>query len=149
VSVLDEFRAAEDRVTQRLKELEPMVAEYRELEAVAQRLGIQAATDGNADSGARRRRRTRRAPAKSGSGPRESTSTTPRRARRAGAAQREQQVLELVGARPGITVREAGESLGVDPTSLYRVVRRLEERGQVRKDGRSLQTTGAPAAGHR
>jgi hypothetical protein len=40
VSVLDDFRAAEQRVAQRLKELEPAVAEYRELEAVAQRLGI-------------------------------------------------------------------------------------------------------------
>jgi len=40
VSVLDDFRAAEQRVAQRLKELAPAVAEYRELEAVAQRLGI-------------------------------------------------------------------------------------------------------------
>src|SRR3954462_320114 len=41
VSVLDDFRAAEKRVIQRLNELEPAVAEYRELETVAQRLAIE------------------------------------------------------------------------------------------------------------
>src|SRR4051812_23475771 len=40
MSVLDQFRDAEQRIAQRLKELEPAVAEYRELEVVAQRLGI-------------------------------------------------------------------------------------------------------------
>jgi hypothetical protein len=40
VSVLDDLRAAERRVAERLKELEPAVAEYRELETVARRLGI-------------------------------------------------------------------------------------------------------------
>ena len=43
MSVLDDLRAAEQRVADRLKELEPAVAEYRELEAVAKRLGINAA----------------------------------------------------------------------------------------------------------
>ena len=43
MSVLDDLRAAEQRVAERLKELEPAVAEYRELEAVAKRLGINTA----------------------------------------------------------------------------------------------------------
>ena len=40
MSVLDQFRDAEQRVAERLKELAPAVAEYRELEVVARRLGI-------------------------------------------------------------------------------------------------------------
>jgi uncharacterized membrane protein len=39
-SVLDQFRTAEQRVAERLRELEPLVEEYRELEQVAQRLGL-------------------------------------------------------------------------------------------------------------
>lgn len=47
--------------------------------------------------------------------------------------------LELVRARPGITARDASAEFGVDPTSLYRIVRKLEGGGQVRKTGRSLE----------
>src|SRR4051812_1013748 len=67
VSVLDDLRAAEQRVAKRLKELEPAVAEYRELEEVAQRLGIDAAATGppSAPKAAPRRRRTPRAAATS------------------------------------------------------------------------------------
>jgi hypothetical protein len=43
VSVLDDLRAAGQRVAQRLKELEPAMAEYRELEPVAKRVGINTA----------------------------------------------------------------------------------------------------------
>ena len=42
MSVLDDLRAAEQRVAERLRELEPSVAEYNELKAVADRLGIDA-----------------------------------------------------------------------------------------------------------
>ena len=63
----------------------------------------------------------------------------PRARRNSRPGQREQQLLELVRGRPGITVREAGNELGVDPTGLYRVVGRLEQRGELRKKGRNLQ----------
>ena len=151
MSVLNDFRAAEQRVAQRLKELEPAVAEYRELEAVAQRLGIDSgaaaaletapvAVETAPAAGTRRASRSRRrpraatltnnaAPKKAGPGAR----------RRTPAGGREQQLLELVRARPGITVREAGQEFGVDPTSLYRLVRRLEQNGRLRKTGRSLE----------
>src|SRR4051812_50043698 len=66
VSVLDQFRDAEQRVAQRLKELEPAVAEYRELKEVAQRLGIDqaetTATPAGATRAPRRRRATRSRP---------------------------------------------------------------------------------------
>jgi DNA-binding MarR family transcriptional regulator len=44
-----------------------------------------------------------------------------------------------------VTVAEAGKALKVDPTSLYRVVRRLEERGEIRKNGRQLEAVGSDA----
>jgi hypothetical protein len=40
MSVLDQFRDAEQRVAARLKEREPAIAEFRELEEVARRLRI-------------------------------------------------------------------------------------------------------------
>lgn len=39
-SGLDRFRAAEEQVVKRLRELKPVVAEYQELEQVAQRLSL-------------------------------------------------------------------------------------------------------------
>ena len=137
MSVLDDFRAAEERVAKRLKELEPSVAEYRELEAVAQRLGIDVADPKPAKPA---RSRPSRGPAS-----RPATKQPPKRATRTAGAtgarpgQRADQLLELVRARPGITVREAGAEFGVDPTSLYRTVHRLEQRGEVRKNGRGLE----------
>jgi transcriptional regulator with GAF, ATPase, and Fis domain len=146
--VLDELRAAEQRVLKRLEELQPAVAEYRELEAVAKRLGLetptangQSATTARASRATTRRRRQRTPANTSGS-----KAATPR-ARRGGAApeKRADQLLALVRERPGITVAEAGKQLGVDPTGLYRVVRRLEQDGAVRKNGRALEPAGTAA----
>src|SRR4029078_4494674 len=124
MSVLDDLRKAEQRVAQRLKELEPAVAEYQELQEVAKRLGIDAlaSTPPPATQSTTRRRSRRRSTSASG------TPTAPakpaRRRSRNGATpgQRQQQLLELVGTTPGITVRDAATELGVDPTGLYRVV---------------------------
>jgi hypothetical protein len=53
---------------------------------------------------------------------------------------REDMVLDIVRAQPGITVPEVADRLGTTPGgSLYRVVGRLSERGVVRKDKRELQ----------
>jgi hypothetical protein len=153
VSVLDDLRAAEQRVAERLRELEPSVAEYNELKEVADRIGISidaAPTPTPAATATKRSTRRRRAsrPARPGNA---ATATSAAAAKpagraRAGSAQRSQQLVELVRARPGITVREAGTELGVDPTSLYRVVRRLEERGELRKNGRNLEVVAAASA---
>jgi hypothetical protein len=154
VSVLDQFRDAEERVAQRLKELQPAVAEYRELEVVAQRLGIDVSSalptratrtrrrkpstaNGSAAPARRRRRAT---PAKD-----DGATAATRAPRRTAPGRRDEQLLTLIRERPGITVAEAGKTLKVDPTSLYRVVHRLEERGEVRKNGRRLETVGGDA----
>ena len=48
-------------------------------------------------------------------------------------------MLELVSARPGITVSEIARELSVDPTGLYGIVRRLEGKGRLSKDGAGLR----------
>jgi transcriptional regulator with GAF, ATPase, and Fis domain len=145
VSVLDDLREAEQRVAQRLKELEPAVAEYRELQAVAERLGIDAAasTPPASAQGAARRRPRRRST--SGPGTAAASAKSTRRRSRNGATpgQRQQQLVDLVRTKPGITVRAAATELGVDPTGLYRVVRRLEDSGDMRKNGRRLEPAGS------
>jgi hypothetical protein len=145
VSVLDDFRAAERRVAQRLKELEPAVAEYRELEAVAERLGLNdgatAQPAATAEPTPARRRTARKRTASAAKAPVTRKADPPRARRNSRPGQREQQLLELVRGRPGITVREAGNELGVDPTGLYRVLGRLEQRGDLRKQGRNLNPT--------
>jgi transcriptional regulator with GAF, ATPase, and Fis domain len=147
VSVLDDFRDAEQRVAKRLRELEPAMAEYRELEDIARRLGIDAS---NGATQPTRPARRRRAPKPARDAPSAASATRapakkPARARRRNAApgQRGEQLLALVRERPGVTVADAGRELGVDPTGLYRVVHRLEQRGDVRKNGRELHATSA------
>jgi Mn-dependent DtxR family transcriptional regulator len=149
--VLDELRDAEERVVKRLKELEPAMAEYRQLEEVAQRLGLDVPAVGQAVAEParprRRAARTTRPSATSAAAKTDARSAQRRSGGRAGTTaspgQRAEQLLALVRERPGITVRDAGKEFGVDPTSLYRVVRRLEERGEVRKNGRELEPVGS------
>lgn len=45
---------------------------------------------------------------------------------------------ELVGQRPGIIVAQAAAQIGVHPTALYPIIRRLETNGQIVKLGREL-----------
>jgi hypothetical protein len=69
------------------------------------------------------------------------------RAVRSGArpGEREQQLLRLVTKRPGTTVPEIAKDLNVDATGLYGIVKRLEKKGQLRKDGMQLRAVGAAA----
>jgi hypothetical protein len=129
VSVIDELKGLEDRVAQRMTELRPLVDEYRELEQVAQRLGVTPPAAADTPSPRRRSRRRARPAAPAPSSARA-------RARSNG---RRDQLLAIVKARPGVTVREVGAELGVDPTSLYRIVHRLEQDGALQKSGRELR----------
>jgi hypothetical protein len=167
MSVLDQLHELEQRVAQRLRELEPMVAEYRELEDVARRLGIArgevdaGAGDASAQDTARTAgelldRPESVAPEQNANGDAQGASAPARRRRRqpaavskprtrrkpgtrASAGSRQEDVLRLIRQRPGVTVRDLGQELGVDSTGLYRVVRRLESDGQIRKEGRKLE----------
>ena len=135
MSVLDDLQGLEKRVRDRMRELRPMLAEYQELEGVAKRLGL----DVDEESAEQRPARSRRAS-------RTQRRVSPTRRPRARAGSRREQLLSLVQQNPGITVREAGQQLGVDGTSLYRVVRRLEEEGAVKKEGTHLQPQAAQPA---
>jgi hypothetical protein len=128
VSVLNELQRVEHDLVERMRALRPSVEEYLELERTAIRLGIDLPAGPLRD-------RTAAQPARP---------SAPRRRRRRSQArpgQRNAQVLALVRARPGITVREIADELGVDPTSLYRFVRELTADGRLVKDGRHLHAT--------
>jgi hypothetical protein len=113
----------------RLKELRPLVDEFHRLEAAAAALaGVPGATGNSSTAAApaRRTRRTRRA-ASAGTG---------RRGRPRGSGTRSKQALELVRSRPGITIPEIAQSIGIQQNYLYRVLPALQKDGLVRKEGR-------------
>jgi CRP-like cAMP-binding protein len=110
----------------RLKELRPLVDEYHRLEAAVAALeGVPAS---NSRTSAAPAHRTRR---------RASTSTgTGRRGRPRGSGTRSKQALELVRTRPGITIPEIAQQIGIQQNYLYRVLPALQKDGLVRKEGR-------------
>jgi hypothetical protein len=124
---LDEKRK---EIQARLKELKPLVEEYNRLEAAERALsgvgntgGRAAAASTTTASAPRRRRRA------SGSG-------NGRRGRPRGSGTRGAQALELVKARPGITIPELAEAMGIKQNYLYRVMPGLADEGKVTKSGR-------------
>jgi hypothetical protein len=125
-------------INARLKELKPLVDEYHRLEAAAAALdGVgdtaAAATTPARGSGAARRGRGGGTRAASGGG---SGSGTGRRGRPRGSGTRSKQALELVRARPGISIPEMAQEMGIQQNYLYRVLPALQKDGLVRKDGR-------------
>lgn len=66
-------------------------------------------------------------------------STNGRRTRRSrgrrGGSTRANQALELVRSTPGITIPEIAKSMGIAPNYLYRVLPRLQQEGQLKRDG--------------
>ena len=117
-------------ISQRLKELRPLVDEYHRLEAAEQALsGVGGTGNGRRTAPASATpRRARSARAKGpGSG---------RRGRPRGSGTRAIQALELVKARPGITIPELAEAMGIKQNYLYRVMPGLADEGKVSKSGR-------------
>lgn len=135
---LDEKRK---EITDRLKELKPLVDEYHRLEAAA---GALAGVGGSAVA-------TARSAVKRGPGrPRGATSktaakTTTRKARgpakrragrRKGSGTRAAEALTLVQGQPGITIPELAAKMGIKQNYLYRVLPGLEQEKKVTKKGR-------------
>ncbi len=54
---------------------------------------------------------------------------------RRGGNTRANQALELVRSNPGITIPDIAKSMGIAPNYLYRVLPRLQQEGQIKKDG--------------
>jgi hypothetical protein len=122
---LDEKRK---EIQARLKELKPLVEEYTRLEAAERALsGVD--SNGTSSRTTTAARATRRRPSSGSSG-------TGRRGRPRGSGTRAVQALELVKARPGITIPELAEAMGIKQNYLYRVMPTLAEEGKVTKSGR-------------
>jgi hypothetical protein len=116
-------------IDERLKELRPLVDEFQRLEAAAAALqGVGGSSNSRASAPATRRTR-RRSAASSGGG-------TGRRGRPRGSGTRSKQALELVRTRPGISIPEIAEAIGIQQNYLYRVLPALQKDGLVRKEGR-------------
>ena len=111
-------------ISQRLKELRPLVDEYHRLEAAEQALsGVGTNARSTTTAAAPRRARAGR-PKGSGGG---------KRGRPRGSGTRANQALELVKARPGITIPELAEAMDIKQNYLYRVMPTLVSEGQVSK----------------
>jgi hypothetical protein len=108
---LDEKRKEIDA---RLRELRPLVEEFNRLEQAAAAL----AGVGGAQTTTRRRR---------------ANGGRPRRGRPRGSGNRAKQALELVRAKPGITISEMADAMGIKANYLYRVMPSLQKEGQVKK----------------
>ena len=121
---LDEKR---QEMEARIRELRPLVDELNRLEAAV------AALQGVAISSAPARTRPaaparRRAPSTGGG--------TGKRGRPKGSGQRGKQALEIVKSRPGITIPEIADAMGIKQNYLYRVMPGLEKDGLIKKSGR-------------
>jgi hypothetical protein len=62
------------------------------------------------------------------------------RGRRSGNT-RANQAFELVRSQPGITIPEIAEALKIEPNYLYRVMPKLVEDGQVKREGQGWHAT--------
>ena len=127
---LDEKRK---EIQARLKELKPLVEEYTRLEAAERALS------GVDSNGSSRAASTPAAPARRR---RSAPSGGGRRGRPRGSGTRAAQAYELVKARPGITIPELAEAMGIKQNYLYRVMPTLADEGKVTKSGRGWHVRG-------
>ena len=116
---LDEKRK---EIQARLKELKPLVDEYNKLLAADRALG---GLGNGAAAPAPAAKRRGRPPG-----------TGAKRGRPKGGGTRAAQALDLVRNKPGITIPELAEAMGIQQNYLYRVMPGLAEEGKVTKSGR-------------
>ena len=68
--------------------------------------------------------------------PRATNPGTGKRGRPKGSGQRGKQALEIVRAKPGITIPEIADAMGIKQNYLYRVMPGLQQDGLVSKKGK-------------
>jgi hypothetical protein len=148
---LDEKRR---EISDRLKELKPLVDEYAHLQAAASALaGVGGSSSTGAGKPAARRRgpgrprgsatSTAKATVSKAKATRKAASTKRRRAgRRKGSGTRAAEALTLVKGQPGITIPELAAKMGIKQNYLYRVLPGLEQEKKVRKQGRGWHPRG-------
>jgi hypothetical protein len=108
----------------RLSELKPLVDEYERLSKAREALGGVGGTSTRATPARRTRARRGTTTRRAGG----------RRGRRGGT--RATQTLELVRSKPGISIPELAQAMGIQPNYLYRVLPGLEKEGQIKRQGR-------------
>jgi hypothetical protein len=138
---LDEKRR---EITDRLKELKPLVDEFKRLEAAASALaGVGGAAASSIGAAATRRRGPGRPRGSATRAKATSTATkaarkpAKRRAgRRKGSGTRAAEALAFVQGQPGVTIPELAAKMGIKQNYLYRVLPGLEQEKKVEKKGR-------------
>ena len=123
MSVADDVR---QQITKRLKQLEPLVDEYHQLEAMLRKLAGGAGASSSPGGSSTRSRSRRRTSGR-------------RRGRPRGSGTRSAQALALVEAKPGITIPEMAKEMGITPNYLYRVLPELAKDGKVKKNGKGWE----------
>ncbi|MGO8906834.1 MAG: hypothetical protein ACLQMH_14625 [Solirubrobacteraceae bacterium] len=155
---LDEKRR---EITERLKQLKPLVDEFNRLEAAAAALADALGSTASDAAGAvvhrrapgRPRRASSRRKAAKATATATATEAAPKAARKAGrpakrragrrkgSGTRAAVALSLVEGQPGITIPELAAKMGIATTYLYRVLPGLEKEGKVGKEGRGWHAT--------
>ncbi len=150
---LDEKRR---EITDRLKELKPLVDEYSRLEAAASALaGVVGSAASDAGAAVTRRRGPGR-PRGSTSRKKAATATAAapkaarkpgrpakrRAGRRKGSGTRAAEARSFVQGQPGITIPELAAKMGIKQNYLYRVLPGLEQENKVGKKGRGWYPKG-------
>jgi hypothetical protein len=150
---LDEKRR---EITDRLKELKPLVDEFNRLEAAASALaGVIGSAASEAGTVITRRRgpgrpRGSSSPKKAAATSTSTTTAAPapkaarkpgrpakrRAGRRKGSGTRAAEARSFVQGQPGITIPELAAKMGIKQNYLYRVLPGLEQEGKVEKKGR-------------
>lgn len=140
---LDEKR---QEITNRLKELQPLVDEFRRLEAAVAALaglGGGAPTAAPARRGPGRPRGSGARKAAAGATATRAPKAVKRRAgRRKGSGTRAAEALSFVQGQPGITIPELAAKMGIKQNYLYRVLPGLEQESKVEKKGRGWYPKG-------
>ena len=107
-----------------------MVDEYHRLEAAVHALaGVGASAVRTVTAPARALSPRKRSSARKSTG-------TGKRGRPKGSGQRGKQALEIVRAKPGITIPEIADAMGIKQNYLYRVMPGLQHDGLVSKKGK-------------
>jgi len=145
---LDEKRR---EITDRLKELKPLVDEFNRLEAAAGALaGVIGSAAADAGAAVTRRRGPGRprgsasrkaaaaaaAPAAPKAARKPGRPAKRRAGRRKGSGTRAAEALSFVQGQPGITIPELAAKMGIKQNYLYRVLPGLEQENKVEKKGR-------------
>jgi CRP-like cAMP-binding protein len=131
----DFLEEKKNEIEARMNELRPLVDEFHRLEAAAAALsGVE--SPGRSGSPAARGRAPRRSSGGGSGGGGSNGDGDGRRGRPKGSGTRAKEALELVRSRPGVTIPEIAEAMGIKQNYLYRVMPELQKDGMVKKEGR-------------